>query len=343
MSTMQLRPLGRTTMSISALGFGGTAIGNLYRAQTDQTALAAVDFAWEAGVRYFDTAPAYGFGLSEIRMGEALASRPRGELMLSTKVGRVLRPRHGGAASRHGMAFVNTPQMEPHFDYSAAGIMRGFESSLRRLKLDYIDLLLLHDLAPHNHGSQDAYEEQFRAFFERGGHDAMIGLRAQGRVRAIGVGVGAVPAAERLLLEGEFDALLLAGRYTLLEQDALSSLLPLCERRGIGVIIGGPYNSGILASGAVEGAKYNYRAAPPEVLDKVRRIERICRAYGVSTIAAALQFPLCHPAVASVIPGVATLEEMRAAIDAMAVPIPPALYADLKSQRLLAEHAPIAD
>jgi D-threo-aldose 1-dehydrogenase len=339
MSSTYLRALGRTGLSVSTLGLGGTAIGNLYRAQTDETTQRVVELAFELGVRYLDTAPAYGNGLSEIRLGQFLATRPRADFVISTKVGRLLvDPSSGEATSRS--AFVDVPERVPRFDYTSDGILRSFESSLERLCLQHVDLLLLHDLAPHNHGSQHAYERQYRTLFERGGYDALVALRAEGRVRKIGVGVGDALAAERLLREGDFDVVLLAGRYTLLEQDALKSLLPLCERRGTGVIIGGPFNSGILASGAVEGAKYNYRDAPPAVLEKVDRIERVCSAHGVSMIAAALQFPLRHPAVSSVIPGIATPQELRAAVQALAVHIPPALFSDLKSERLLAENAP---
>jgi len=334
-----LRTLGRTGIELTLLGFGGATIGNLGRAYTDAEARETLEAAWRAGVRYLDTAPLYGVSLSERRIGEFLATRPAGEAVVSTKVGRLLDPVAPGQAPHP--AFVDVPPLVPRFDYSRDGILRSFDESLGRLGLERIDILFLHDLAPMNQGGDAAYEAQFRILFERGGHDAMVELRAAGRVRAIGLGLGDWRAAERLIAEGDFDACLLAGRYTLLEQTALESFLPLCQRRGVGVVIGGPYNSGILATGAVAGARYNYRPAPAEILERVKRIEAVCRSYATPLIAAALQFPLHHPSVASTIPGMATPSEIAAAVETLSRPVPRALYEDLKSKGLIAAEAPI--
>jgi D-threo-aldose 1-dehydrogenase len=332
-------PLGRSGLDVTRLGFGTTAIGNLYRARTDAEAQATLQAAWDAGVRYADTAPLYGLTLSETRLGCFLKDRPRDEAIISTKVGRMLRPpRSDGFVAE---VYKDAPQLTPYFDYSGDAIRRSFGGSLARLGVERIDLLYLHDLAPMNHASAESYEQHFRQFFDEGGHDAMLALKAEGRVGAIGVGVGSAEAAQRLIELGDFDACLLAGRYTLLEQGALDGFLPLCERRGVGVVIGGPYNSGILATGAVEGATYNYRPAPPSVMDRVARIEAVCAAHGVPLIAAALQFPLHHPAVASTIPGIGSVEEVQKAVELIETPIPAAFYDDLKREGLLAAGAPV--
>lgn len=339
MRAAETRRLGRIGLHVSRLGFGSTAIGNLYRARTEGEAQAALQAAWDAGVRYIDTAPLYGLTLSEQRLGAFLADRPRDGFVISTKVGRMLEP----PASRGFVAEVykDAPELTPRFDYTGDAVRRSFEASLERLGLDRVDILYLHDLAPMNHASAEAYEQHFRSFFDEGGHEAMLALKAEGRVRAVGVGVGSAEAAQRLIQEGEFDACLLAGRYTLLEQGALDSFLPLCEARGVGVVIGGPYNSGVLATGAVEGATYNYRPAPPEVMDRVRRIEQVCAAHDTPLIAVALQFPLHHPAVASTIPGLGAASEVAEAVELIARDIPLALYTDLKAEGLLARDAPV--
>jgi D-threo-aldose 1-dehydrogenase len=335
------RPLGNSGLNITVLGFGTTAIGNLYKAQTPEGARATVDAAWDAGVRYFDTAPLYGLGLSETRLGEALAGRTTEGVVISSKVGRVLEPLAEGASPIASAFYMDTPAVRPLYDYSRDGVLRSFAATQARLGRETIDLLLLHDLAPHNHGGAEAYEDQYRRFFEEGGHRAMVELREQGLVKALGVGVGDSNAAERLVRDGDFQAVLLAGRYTLLEQDALTSFLPLCVQRGVGVVIGGPYNSGILATGPIESARYNYRPASPEILTRVGRIEAICRAHGVSLTAAALQFPMHHPAVASTIPGLGTPHEVAAAVDLLGRTVSRDCYDELKAEGLLDRAAPV--
>jgi len=325
---------------VTALGFGGTGIGNLYRARSDAEARLTLESAWARGIRYIDTAPLYGRTLSEIRIGAFLGGRARDSFVISSKVGRILEPIQDGDPFADRF-YVDAPRYRSRFDYTGEAILRSFEGSLARLGLESIDVLFLHDLTPMNHGSEEVYQAHFRDFFEAGGHDAMVRLRHEGRVGAIGIGVGHCGAAEQLIEAGDFDACLLAGRYTLLEQEALENLLPLCSRRGVGVAIGGPYNSGILATGPVAGATYNYAPAPPDILQRVGRIDAICRDYGVGLAAAALQFPLRHPAVASTIPGSGSVEEVAMNVENLEAEIPSTLFSDLQAEGLLAPGAPI--
>jgi D-threo-aldose 1-dehydrogenase len=331
--------IGSRLVWVTRLGFGGTGVGNLFRARSDIEAQATLEAAWGAGIRYFDTAPLYGLTLSETRIGSFLASRQRADYSVSTKVGRTLAALASGETPMR--AYVDAPALKPQFDYSRDAILRGFEASLARLQVDKVDILYLHDLTPMNIGSDEEYRRHFRVFFDAGGHEAMVRLRAEGKAGAIGIGVGHWPAAQELIEHGEFDACLLAGRYTLLEQDALASFLPLCERRGVRVVVGGPYNSGILATGATADAVYNYQPAPQQVLDRVRRIEQVCAEFETPLAAAALQFPLHHPAVASVIPGAGSVDEVRQAVATLERPIPTELYSAMKARGLLAADAPI--
>jgi D-threo-aldose 1-dehydrogenase len=320
-------------LPLTVLGFGGAPLGNMYAAIDEATAQATLDAAWEAGMRLFDTAPQYGVGLSEERFGRALAARPRDEYRLSTKVGRLLRPCRAG--ERPPAHFIDTPPRTFDYDYSYDGVMRSHEASRARLGLDRVDILFVHDVDVMSHGSRAASDARVRELFDRGGFRALDELRAAGAVRAIGAGVNEWEVCETLLDHGTFDCFLLAGRYTLLEQPALQSFLPRCEREGVGVILGGPFNSGILATGAVPGAMYNYAPAPPAILDRVRRLEAVCRAHGVRLIEAALQFVLGHPAIKSVIPGARSPEEVRANLALLNAAIPDALWRDLESEKLL--------
>jgi D-threo-aldose 1-dehydrogenase len=336
-STRSLRE--QRPLSLTALGFGGAPLGNLYAPVSDDVAEATLGAAWEAGVRVFDTAPLYGLGLSEERFGRMLSGRPRDEFVLSTKIGRVLRDCAPADVPRVG--FHDTPPRTFDFDYSHDGVLRSYEASLKRLRLDRIDILLVHDVDVFTHGSPEAAEERIRELFDRGGYRALADLRASGAVAAIGAGVNEWEICEQLIGLGDFDCFLLAGRYTLLEQDALTSFLPLCVARDIGVILGGPFNSGILATGAVEGAHYNYASAPDDVMARVARMERVCRAHGVALAEAALQFVLAHPAVKTVIPGANTPGQVRANARLLATPIPSALWSDLKAQGLVRDDAPV--
>lgn len=331
--------IGRTNVEVTRLGFGAAAMAGLYRAVSEERALASVSAAYDAGVRYFDTAPHYGFGLSESRLGAALKSLdPNERTVVSTKVGRLLIPIDADPAEeRHG--FVGAAPFEPHFDYSYDAVMRSFEDSRRRLGRDRIDILLAHDLGRVTHG--EAHEAHFRTFFE-GGYKAMRELRDAGVVGAIGLGVNEWQVCEEALAHGDFDAFLLAGRYTLLEQTALDSFLPLCQTRGCSIILGGPFNSGILVEGVDSGRTphYNYEPAPAHIIDRVRKLEAVCRAHGVPLAAAALQFPLAHGRVACVVPGMADESQVAEAVRLAAVEIPQALWRDLKAQGLLHPAAP---
>jgi D-threo-aldose 1-dehydrogenase len=339
---METRRLQTRTggIDLTVVGFGGAPLGNLYTPVTERDAAATLASAWDSGMRLFDTAPQYGFGLSEERFGRALASRPRREFVLSTKVGRLLRDLAPGERQR-ATGFVQTPARTFDYDYSYDGVMRSHEASLKRLGQDAVDILLVHDVDVMSHGSREASNARVRELFDRGGFRAIDELRTAGVVQAIGAGVNEWEVCERLLGLGDFDCFLLAGRYTLLEQAALDSFLPLCEARGVGIVLGGPFNSGILATGPVPGARYNYEVAPPDVLARVARIEAVCAAHGIRLIEAAFQFVLGHPAVKSVIPGANSPEQVTANARLLDVRIPAALWSDLKTEGLLRSDAPV--
>ena len=329
---------GRGGLALTELGFGTAPMGNLYRAISEGDARAILDMAWDGGVRYFDTAPLYGLGLSETRLNGFLRDKPRDDYVLSSKVGRLLRACPPDQRDGFGKWF-EVPSRNEVFDYSYDGVLRSIEFSLERLGVSRIDILYGHDLDVFTHGSQDAMAEKLRIFLE-GGHRALVELREQGVISAFGLGVNEWQPAEWLIDNGDPDIILLAGRYTLLEQGALTSFLPKCEARGVGVVIGGPYNSGILASGPREGAFYNYDPAPPDILERVRRIEAVCDAYDVRLVDAAFRFPLCHPAVLSVIPGGQAVAEMQSNLQAVAADIPVDLWSELKAEGLLIPDAP---
>jgi D-threo-aldose 1-dehydrogenase len=337
METRTLRA-GSGQIEVTLVGFGGAPLGNLYTAITEETAAATLNAAWNAGIRVFDTAPQYGFGLSEERFGRVLAQHRRDELVLSTKVGRLLRD--CGPAEVPQINFVDTPTRTFDYDYSYDGVMRSHAASLKRLKQERVDILLVHDVDVFTHGSREASDRRVRELFDRGGYRALEELRSSGAVRAIGAGVNEWQVCEKLLGLGDFDCFLLAGRYTLLEQEALDSFLPLCEERNVGVILGGPFNSGILATGPIPGAHYNYAPASPEILARVARIEAVCRAHGVNLIEAALQFVLAHPAVKTVIPGANSPDQVSANMRLLETRNAPALWSDLKSEGLLRADAP---
>jgi D-threo-aldose 1-dehydrogenase len=328
-------------LPFTALGIGTAPLGNMYRALSEADAQAALQAGWDAGCRYIDTAPLYGLGLAETRVNTFLRGRPRSDYIFSTKVGRRLAACPPEQRTGIGQ-FFDTPSRRVVFDYSHDGVLRSVEDSLERLGLDRIDILLCHDVDIFTHGSKEASDARIREFME-GGYLALHRLREEGVVDAIGAGVNNWEVCKALALQGDFDLFLLAGRYTLLEQDALASFLPLCEARGIGIILGGPYNSGILATGAQPGATYNYQPAPQPILDRVARIETVCAAHGVRLIEAALRFPLAHPTVVSVIPGGQTAAEWRANAELLHARIPAELWRDLKAEGLLRADAPVPD
>jgi D-threo-aldose 1-dehydrogenase len=339
MKTRHFDRVGNGGVSFTELGFGSAPLGNLYRAISEQDAQDTLSAAWESGVRYFDTAPLYGLGLSETRLNHFLRGKKRDEYALSTKVGRLLRK--CAPEERTGIGkFFDTPTRREQYDYSYDGVMRSLEFSLERLGLDRVDILHVHDLCIFTHGSKAASDTRIEEFFKTGGYDAMIALRDQGVIKAIGGGINEWEVCQTLTERGDFDLFLLAGRYTLLEQESLISFLPLCEKRGIGIVLGGPYNSGILATGVRPGAQFNYSDAPQAVIDKVARIEAVCSRHGVPMIEAALRFPLFHPSVVSVIPGGQSAAEVRGNRKFLDAPIPPALWAELKSEGLMRQDAP---
>ncbi len=327
-------------MTFTELGFGAAPLGNLYRAIPDAEADAILEAAWTGGLRYYDTAPLYGFGLSETRLNRFLRGKPRDAYVLSTKIGRLLRPVPPDRRDGLGKWF-DVPSRVEVYDYGYDAVFRSLGFSLERLGVDRVDILYAHDLDLFNHKTPEALDARLREFLD-GGHRALVELREQGVIRAFGAGVNEWQPCQWIAERGDPDLFLLAGRYTLLEQEPLDSFLPLCEARGIGIVVGGPFNSGILATGPRPGAFYNYDPAPQDILDRVARIEALCRAHGVRMVDAALQFPLCHPAVVSVIPGGQGTAEMAANLAAARAEIPPALWADLKANGLMRPDAPVA-
>jgi D-threo-aldose 1-dehydrogenase len=331
MADFSKRRIGRTSLEVTTLGLGCATLGGSRIGVGRAEAEAIVRAAWEAGVRYVDTAPFYGLGQAERAVGDALRQEPRDAWVLSTKVGRLLRPRPtapaAGEGPRHAMPF------EPVYDYSYDAIMRSFEDSLQRLGLARIDILYVHDIGTYQHG---AAHPGLMRILRDSGYRALEQLRRSGAVRAIGIGVNEREVLLEALEWGEWDAFLLAGRYTLLEQAPLDDLLPKCIEAGTSIVVGGPLNSGILAGRDT----WNYRTAPPEVAARADAIRAVCDRHGVKLAAAALQFPLAHPAVAAIIPGPRSAEEFRANLALLDHPIPPALWQDLRQTGLLHPDAP---
>jgi len=307
------------------LGMGTAAIGNLYRAMTDEDAEATIGAALGAGIRYFDTAPHYGFGLAEERLGRGL--RGRADVLVSTKVGRLLVPSNDARRERHG--FVDARPFDPRFDYSGDAVLRSLDGSLARLGRDRVDLLLGHDIGRLTHGAR--HDAMLRTFLDEG-YPAMRRLRDEGAVDAIGIGVNEVAICLELLERVDLDVILLAGRYSLLDRSAALHLLPLCEAKRVRLIVGGPYNSGILARPLAEigDRRFDYAPASDDTLRLARGIEAECTRFGVPLPVAALQFPLQSPAVASVIPGMASPAEVAENVARLAVPVPNDLWIALE-------------
>jgi len=334
MTPIEKRRLGGSNVEVTVLGLGGAALGNLYTAVADEAAAATVRAALDSGVGYLDTAPYYGYGLSELRLGGALAASDS-DVRISTKVGRRLVARAGPA--REDQGFVSARPFDAVFDYTYDGVLRSFESSLERLGRDRVDVVLIHDVGGLTHG--DAHAEVFETALG-GGYRALEGLRATGAIGAVGLGVNECEVCLEALERADFDCFLLAGRYTLLEQGALDALLPACVERNVSIIIGGPYNSGILVEPEDAARHYDYGAPPPGAGARVARLREACRGHGVPLPAAALQFPLRHPAVASVIPGARSADEARRNAEWLKHPIPEALWQQLAAEGLLREELP---
>jgi D-threo-aldose 1-dehydrogenase len=324
--------LGRTGLSVTRLGFGGASIGGLFSAVSDEDAVATVEHAWELGIRTFDVAPLYGYGAAERRLGMALAGRPRDEYVLSTKVGRLVRSLDaipaGADIDQQDDNYVRTEPVGLVFDYSADGVRRSIEESLQRLGLDRVDIALIHD--PDEHWAEaidGAYPELAR-------------MRDEGTIRAIGVGMNHSVMLARFAREGDFDVFLLAGRYTLLDQEALWELLPLCVEHDIAVLVGGVMNSGVLADPR-PGSRFDYRPATDDVVERARRLGEVCARHDVPLRAAAIQFPLAHPAVRSLIAGVRRIDHLDEYPELMRRPIPADLWAELRAEGLIPPEAPV--
>jgi D-threo-aldose 1-dehydrogenase len=318
------------SLDISTFGFGGAPLGNMRRVLSEEEAQQTVEAAWDSGLRYFDTAPFYGHGLSEMRMGAVLGSKSRDDFVISTKVGRVLEPCARG--EENSGIYLNTPPFSVRYDYSYDGVMRSYESSLTRLGLDRIDILYVHDIGGLTHGNiADAH---YRDLIE-GGWRALDALRSSGAVKAIGLGVNENAICEQILRDADPNIFLLAGRYTLLDQSAAQQLLPTCIERGVGIVLGGPYNSGILATGAVAGAYYDYEPASLEILGRTAALQTICESHGVTLREAALHFPLRHPSILSVIPGSQSPEQVAQNTGIFAKPPPEALWEELITRALI--------
>ena len=340
LSPLPMRALGRN-LRVSLLGFGSAPLGELYAKIDEDVAVATVRAARNAGINLFDTSPHYGNGLAEHRLGAALRKFPRESVVLSTKVGRHMNPLEGGSAEGKkdviSPGFAGGLKHKARFDYSYDGVMRSVEQSLLRLAVDSIDILLIHDVDVWTHG--DEIEQRFKQAME-GAYVALDKLRASGAVKAIGVGLNESEMCARFARAGDFDCMLLAGRYSLLEQDSLDTFLPLAVEKKIAIMLGGVFNSGILATGPVPGAKYNYRDAPPDILARAARIEAICKSHDVPLAVAAMRFPLGHPAIASVVLGAVTPQEIARNLDGFTQRVPAALWKDLKAAGAMRADAP---
>lgn len=330
MAKLETRRIGRTGLAVTSLGLGCATLGGSRIAISREEAEATVRAAWAAGVRYIDTAPYYGLGRAERAVGDTMRNIPSSEWVLSTKVGRLLRPRRAPVQrDERPMPF------EVVYDYSYDGVMRSFEDSLQRLGLAQIDILYVHDIGARTHG-HEAHPGLMRSLRE-GGYRALEGLRRDGLIKAIGIGVNERQVLLEAMEWGGWDVFLLAGRYTLLEQDPFDDLLPKCVSAGISIVIGGPLNSGALAGRDT----WDYRPAPAEIIARVEAIRRICDSHYVPIVAAALQFPLAHPAVAAIIPGPRSVAEFNANLELLRHPIPAALWTDLRQAGLLHPQVPV--
>jgi D-threo-aldose 1-dehydrogenase len=333
----QRRTIGRHGLQVTGLGLGTAPLGGMYSDLTEEEALATVVAAMDAGIRFFDTAPHYGHTKAEHRLGDALRRYPRDQYVLSTKTGRHYVPRKNPYDGSEG--WQNPLPFEAIYDYTYDGVLRSFEDSQQRLGIPEIDILLIHDIGRVTHGDKNPH--YWQQLTEGGGFRALDELRSAGIVKAVGLGVNEGAAVLEMMADFDIDCALLAGRYTLLEQATLEDLLPACEARGVKILLGGAFNSGILARGVQGDLKFNYVAAPPEVIERVGRIEAVCRAHDVPIAAAALQFPYAHPAVATVLTGARSVAELRENVASFQRPIPTSLWTALRDEGLLDPRAPV--
>jgi D-threo-aldose 1-dehydrogenase len=323
-------PFGRTRLTVTRVGLGTAPLGGLYSGVDEGTALDTVKRAYDRGLRFFDTAPLYGHGLAEQRTGRALSGRPRDDLVLATKVGRLLRadaPPDESQLSGGLDRWPTAPPVNPVFDFGYDGVMRSVEESLERLGLDRVDVLHIHD--------PDEHEEEALA----GAYRALDRLRGEGVIAAVGAGMNQTGMLARFARAADFDCFLIAGRYTLLDQAALGELFPLCLERGIAVVLGGVYNSGILAD-PQPGSMFDYAPAPPELVERAQRLDAVCRRHGVPLKAAALQFALAHPAVTTLLLGARDPGELDENLELLRTPLPAELWDELRRERLVPEEAP---
>lgn len=323
---MEIRTIGATPLALTQFGFGGAAIGGLYRECPRDDAIAALQAAWDAGMRYFDTAPFYGFGLSERRTGDFLRSKPRDSYVLSTKVGRLLRPVPDNQIPDH--SYVNPLPFAVDYDYSYDGIMRSFEFSFARLGLNRIDILYVHDIGAYTHGLEKnaVYQKQLL----EGGMRALEELKSSGAISAYGLGVNEVEVCMDVIAQSDIDCILLAGRYSLLDRSAERGLLEECRKKKISLVIGGVFNSGILATGPVPGANFDYGPASEDILNRVRSMEAVAKSHSIPLAAAAMQFPLREAVVANVLIGTAKAASLTRNMDLLNVTIPEAFFAEVE-------------
>jgi D-threo-aldose 1-dehydrogenase len=335
------RKIGRTALEVTALSLGSAPLGGLYHELSEEAALATVAAAWDSGIRFFDTAPHYGHTKAEHRLGDALRRYPRADYVLSTKVGRRFVPRTTPYDGSEGWA--NPLPFEAIYDYTYDGILRSFEDSQQRFGIVNIDIVLVHDIGRYTHGEKNAH--YWRQLTNEGGFRALDELRKTRGVKAVGLGVNEGAAILEAMAEFDIDCALLAGRYTLLEQAVLDDLLPACEKRGVSILLGGAFNSGILARGLDSSAegdlKFNYGDAPQPIVEQVGRLERVCREHGVALSSAALQFPYAHKVIATVLMGARSAHEVHENAASFAQPLPAALWDALRANGLLHQAAPV--
>jgi D-threo-aldose 1-dehydrogenase len=339
MDPFKLRKLGTSDVMLPQMGFGGAPLGELVVKVPEAQATATLQAAWDAGIRYYDTAPWYGRGQSEHRVGRFLYQQPREEVLVSTKVGRVLRAPIGGKLDASGVGWIGGLGFDIRWDYTYDGIMRSYEDSLQRLGMTKVDVLVIHDLDFWHHRTEPLVNA-YLAQLATSGYRALRDLKAAGLIGAIGAGINENGMIPRFLDLVDLDFFVLALRYTLGEHDTVDTEMVELQKRGIGIILAGVFSSGIYATGPVPGARYNYREATPAELERARRIEAVCKRHNVPLASVALQFPLHHPIVASVIPGAFAPEHVTANVATMRVEVPDALWHELKAEKLIAESAP---
>ncbi len=337
--TLPRRRVGKTKLEVTTLGLGGAPMGGFRANISDAEAVGLTDTAYELGVRYFDTSPFYGYGRSELRMGAGLREKPRDDYVLSTKIGRIMHALKPGEKPPADFRENGLPGFAPVFDYTYDGVMRSLEHSHFRLGISRIDIALVHDVDFWTIKDRAILDQRYKTVMDSG-FKALDELRRASVIGAIGVGINESDTSLRFIQAGDFDCMLLAGRYTLLEQGGLEAFLPECVKRGVSVILGGPYNSGILTGGVKADTTHDYVQAPAPLIEKARKIEAVCKRHGVELGAAAMQFPLFHPALCAVIPGALAASEVKQNVERLSVKIPTELWSELKREELLDPSAP---